>query len=193
MPPIKKFQKEEIIDTAYRIVEKEGLESINARRIAKELGCSVQPIFHNFSNMEELNEAVRDRIYKKYEEYMLSGINEASAYKNTGLSYIRFAHDYPEFFKILLMQQTNLNFSNFISDDNVDDEITKAGQKTTGLSYDEQKEFHKRVAIFAHGLACFVATRTVEFTDQEIDKLLEDTVRDMLRGMKIKGDERNEN
>lgn len=192
MPPTKKFQKEEIINSAYKIVKKEGLESVNARRIAKELECSVQPIFHNFSNMEELNEAVYEKIYKKYEEYMLSGINEERGYKNTGLSYIRFARDYPEFFKILFMQKTDLTFSNFISADKVDNEIIKVGQKLTGLSYDEQREFHKKVAIFTHGLACLVATKTVGFTVQEIDKLLGVTVWEMLKGMKIKGEDKDE-
>lgn len=188
MPPTKKFQKKEIVDTAYEIIKKEGFEKVNARRIAKELGCSVQPIFHNFSNMEELNESVKEKIYKKYEEYMLSGINEERGYKNTGLSYIRFSKDYPEFFKIMFMQKTNLTFHNFISTDSVDNEIIKAGQKLTGLPYNEQKEFHKKVAIFTHGLACLIATKTVEFTEQEIDELLGDAVWEMLRGMKAKGE-----
>lgn len=188
MPPTKKFQKEEIVNTAYELIKKEGLESVNARRIAKELGCSVQPIFHNFANMDDLNESVKEKIYKKYEEYMLSGINEAKGYKNTGLSYIRFAKDYPEFFKIFFMGKTDLTFHNFISSDSVDNEIIKAGQKLTGLSYNEQVDFHKKVAIFTHGLACLIATKTVEFTEQEIDKLLGDAVLEMLRGMKAKGE-----
>ncbi len=190
MPPIKRINKEDIINKAYDMVIENGMNSLSARRIAKELNCSVQPIFSHFSSMEELNKEVYDKIYKKYEEYMLSGINEERGYKNTGLSYIRFAKDYPEFFKILFMQKTDLTFSNFISADNVDNEIIKAGQKVTGLSYDEQREFHKKVAIFTHGLACLVATKTVRFTDQEIDKLLEITVWEMLKGIKIKGEEK---
>ena len=62
MPPTKRFQRDEIIDTAYKIVEKEGFTSVNARRIAKELGGSVQPIYHNFATMEELNKEVFDKI-----------------------------------------------------------------------------------------------------------------------------------
>lgn len=192
MPPTKKFQKNDIIDIAYKIIKKEGFESVNARRIAKELGCSVQPIFHNFSNMEELNEVVYEKIYNKYKEYMLSGINEERGYKNTGLSYIRFAKDYPEFFKILFMQKTNLTFNNFVSGDNIDIEVIKAGQKLTGFTYEKQKEFQKKVSIFTHGLACLVATKTVEFTNQEIDMLLGDTVIEILKGMRVKGEDKNE-
>ena len=35
MPPVRRFKREDIIDTAFNIVKEEGFESINARRIAK--------------------------------------------------------------------------------------------------------------------------------------------------------------
>ena len=192
MPPIVKFSKDDIINVAYDIVKKEGFNSLNARRIAKELKSSIQPIFHNFKNMEELKESVDNKIYKKYEEYMLSGINEEKGYKNTGLSFIRFAKDYPEFFKSMFMQKTDLSFKDFVDTDNVDSEVIKVGQKFTGLSYEKQKEFQKKVSIFTFGIACLVSTKTVNFSDNEIDKLLGDTVVEMLKGINVKGEEKNE-
>ena len=192
MPPIVKFSKDDIINVAYDIVKKEGFNSLNARRIAKELKSSIQPIFHNFKNMEELKESVDNKIYKKYEEYMLSGINEEKGYKNTGLSFIRFAKDYPEFFKSMFMQKTDLSFKDFVDTDNIDSEVIKVGQKFTGLSYEKQKEFQKKVSIFTFGIACLVSTKTVNFSDNEIDKLLGDTVVEMLKGINVKGEEKNE-
>ena len=58
MPPIAKISKEDIINKALNIARCENFNSINARRLAKELGCSVQPIFSNFKNMEELKRVV---------------------------------------------------------------------------------------------------------------------------------------
>ena len=106
MPPVRKFQKEDIIKAACKIIEKEGIEGVNARRIAKELGCSVQPIFHNFESMEELNKTVYEKIYNKYQEYMMSGIDQEKAYKQMGLSYIQFAKDYPEFLLPVIIFKT---------------------------------------------------------------------------------------
>ena len=79
MPPIRKFKREDIIDTAYNIVKDEGFESINARRIAKELGCSIQPIFHNFATMDELYKAVYDKISEKCREYMFRDTDKEKA------------------------------------------------------------------------------------------------------------------
>lgn len=182
MAPRRKFLKEDIIQIAYEIVKEEGLESINARRVAKELNSSVQPIFHNFATMEELKKEVYEKIYQKYKEYMLSGVEKEKAYKQMGISYIQFAKDYPEFFKIIFMQKTNLDAEKFVMADAIGDDIIKKGQLLTGLSYEEQKKFHVKVWIFTHGIATLVATKTVEFTDLEISELLEKTVREMVIG-----------
>lgn len=183
MPPARKFKKEEIIDVAYEIVRNEGFKGLNARKIASKLKCSVQPIFHNFSSMEELNKEIHLRIYEKYKEYMIAGRdNKEKAYKYMGLAYIKFAKDYPEFFKILFMQKTNLSAESIVVNDDMGNDIIKTGQILTGLSYEEQTKFHIKVWIFTHGIACLVASKTVQFTDEEIEELLENTVREMLKG-----------
>lgn len=184
MPPIPKFQKETIIEVTYQLIKEEGLERVNARRIAKELGCSVQPIFHNFSTMEDLIHEVNTKIYAKYKEYIMRGQNSEKPYKQIGLSYIQFAADYPEFFKILFMKETMLDAENFMMVDVLGNHIIKEGQKLTGLSYEEQKKFHIKVWVFTHGIACLVATKTIRFSKEEIDKLLGGTVLEMLEGYK---------
>lgn len=143
--------------------------------------------------MEELKKEVYEKIYAKYQEYMLSGIDEDKAYKKMGLSYIKFAKDYPEFFKIIFMQKTNLNVENFMMADSMGDNVIKAGQVLTGLSFEEQKQFHIKVWIFTHGIACLVATKTIKISDEEISKLLEDTVIEMIKGyINIKGENKGE-
>ena len=181
MPPIRKFKREDIIDTAYNIVKDEGFESINARRIAKEMGCSIQPIFHNFATMNELNKAVYDMISDKCREYMIKHSDKERSYKEMGLGYISFAKDYPEFFKAIFMQKTDLDAESFIMSDFIADDIIKVGQSFTGYDYEEQKKFHVKVWIFTHGIACLLATRTVKFTDEEIEELLVSTVDAMLK------------
>ncbi len=185
MPPSRKFQREDILEITYQIVKAEGIKSVNARRIAKELNCSVQPIFHNFRDMEELKSMVYEKIYETYKEFTLSKMQTTDKpYKAMGIAYIQFAKIYPEFFKILFMQQTNNKSDKFIGEDTIGKAVIESGQKTFGLSYEEQKLFHVKVGIFTHGLATLVATKTVDFTEEEIDKLLEDTVRQMVIGYK---------
>ncbi len=193
MPPIKKYDKEKVIATALKIAKKEGLDSLNARRIAKELNSSVNPIFNNFKNMDELKIAVYKKIYDIYLEYMNRDSNSKKAYKETGLNYIRFAKDYPEFFKIIFMQKTNLNAKSFITSDDAGNDVLKKGQALTGLDYETQKDFHVKVWIFTHGIACLVATKTINFSELEISNLLEATVKEMLIGFKERKNNEKDN
>ena len=64
MPPRMMFKKEDVLKIAYEIVEKEGFNGLNARRIAEELHSSVHPIFKHFQDMEELKKAVYEKIGK---------------------------------------------------------------------------------------------------------------------------------
>lgn len=184
MPPIKKVDKDDIIKVAYTIADKEEFENINARRIAKELGCSVQPIFHNFTSMEELKNTTIERIHKTYEQYMKKGSEEKFAYKGMGIAYIRFAKEHPKFFKLLFMRETNLTASNFIRADNTGNNVIRMGQILTGFDEKEQIKFHTKVWIFTHGLAMLVATNTCDLSEEEIGELLGTTVRELLIGYK---------
>ncbi len=89
------------------------------------------------------------------------------------------------------MQSTTLQAREFISVVKVGEDIIREGQKLTGFSFEEQKSFHVKVWMFTHGIACLVAMNTVKLSDEEIDKLLTETVRDMIIGYKKgKGNEK---
>lgn len=185
MPPTKRFQRDEIIDTAYKIVEKEGFDSVNARRIAKELGGSVQPIYHNFATMEELNKAVTEKIYNKYKEIMDNSTDKEKPYLAKGMGYIKFAKEYPEFFKILFMRKSALSPQEFILADKVTKEsVIQAGQSVFNLSYEEQSKLHTKIWLITHGLACLVATETIDYSENEIKELLGSSTREIIAGHK---------
>lgn len=185
MPPIKKFQRDEIINITYEIIKNEGLSSVNARRIAKELGGSVQPIYHNFETMDKLNEEVTKKIYEEFESSIKSATDKEKPYLAKGMAYIKYARDYPEFFKILFMKQTDLSPKSFIETDKATSEsIISAGQTVFGLSRVDQEDFHVKAWFLAHGIACLLATKTVEMTDKEIYELLGSATRQMMYGFK---------
>lgn len=180
----KKVQKADIVAAALEIAKTEPLDSLTARRLAQELNCSVQPIFYNFANMDELKSAALDTMYQIYLDYMAEGSHDPKPYKGMGLAYIRFARDYPSYFKLIFMNKTNLTPETFIDNDNQGNNILQHGMEFSGLDPASQKHFHLKVWIFTHGLASLVATGTVQITDAEIEKLLETTVREMLAGHK---------
>ncbi|MEY8427623.1 TetR/AcrR family transcriptional regulator [Lachnospiraceae bacterium 46-15] len=184
MPPAKKFQREDIVKAAYEIVKAEGMKDMNARRIAKELGCSTQPIYHNFNTMEELKQLVRDRIYADYVEYMAKGAKEERAYLGMGMAFIRFARDYPNFFRVLFMHESGLSLIQFIQSDATGNQVLEKGQIFSELDAEQQKEFHRKVMVFTYGLAVIAATQAVQLPDEEIRELLASTTKELLVGFR---------
>lgn len=182
MPPVRKIKKENIIESALKIIESEGINNISARRIAKELGTSVQPIFTQFESMELLTKEIYSQIENKYKAFILEASKKEKPYKTMGMVYIKFAKNYPEFFKILFMNKSMINNKNYTDSDDLRENYLKAGQSFTNFSLEEQKDFHFKVWLLTHGIACAIATKTLEMEDKEIEKLLESTVEEMLFG-----------
>lgn len=61
MPPKPKFSREDIINAAFDIVQKNGTDAMTAREVGKYLGTSSTPIFTAFNDMSELRAAVCDK------------------------------------------------------------------------------------------------------------------------------------
>ena len=57
MPAAKRISKEAIIDAAAAVLRIGGFEAINARSVAKALGCSTQPIYLSFRNIKQETQA----------------------------------------------------------------------------------------------------------------------------------------
>ena len=107
MPARKKIEKEDIIDVCLNITRKEGIDALNARKIAKALGCSTQPLFYLYENMDEIKKEVLREISKIFNQALLKSNYDQPVYKDIGVNYIRFAKDEPEFFKIMFQSKMN--------------------------------------------------------------------------------------
>lgn len=59
MPPRVRFDKQAIVQAGLNVARRGGMEALNARAIARELGSSTQPLYRELSNMEELRGEVR--------------------------------------------------------------------------------------------------------------------------------------
>ncbi len=106
MPPRIKFQREEIIDAALRIVQKQGIDAVTARQVAKELNVSVGPIFTWFDTMDALKAAVCERARARYRAYIERGLAGPIPFLGVGQQYIRFAREEPELYKLLFLTRS---------------------------------------------------------------------------------------
>ncbi len=179
MPPKIQITKEKIIETSINIVRRSGINSLNARAIAKELNCSTQPIFSNYSSMEELKKDVINSAKSLYNKYIEEGFNDPNypKYKSSGISYIKFAKEEKELFKLLFMRDR--------SNEKIEDEKESLGKiisiisSNLNISYDDAFNFHISMWLYTHGIATMIATSYLDWDWDTIDKILSDAYEGM--------------
>ena len=175
MPPKNKISREIILDAALRLVRIQGVEALNARSIALAVGCSTQPVFSNFSSMEELKLAVVEKGDEIFNQFMQRQIEQGKypPYKASGMAYIRFAKEERELFKLLYMR--NRREEKEVSQSKTDEQMDILVHNGTGLSYEEGKLFHLEMWATVHGLAVMAATDYIELDEELVSRILTDT------------------
>lgn len=176
MPPKAKISKEMIVQAALNIAREKGVESINARTVAKELNCSTQPIMYHFATIEELKREVYTEADEMHTNYILRPSEEIDPLLSIGLNYVRFAIAEPNLFRFLFQ-------SGFVREKNLltmldSDElwpVLSAVQEQLKTDIIKAKEIFVTIALFAHGYASLIANYSMDFDEQVIAAHLERT------------------
>lgn len=175
MPPRIQYTEAQMVEAAVEIVRQTGFETLNARSLAKRLGCSTQPIFRQFGDMKALKAAMLRQAGKVYNRYIdESKKRPEKPYKQAGLAYIRFAREERNLFRLLFMRnRQDEEIPPVMEDDNMD-YILSTVVDATGLTREQAYAFHLHMWVFTHGLAVMAATGYADFTEEELDGFLYD-------------------
>lgn len=88
----KTITHDQILNAAYNLVVEEGFKSFTARNIAHRMDCSTQPIYLEFTCMDDLKQAVMARI-KDFLAIEMTKSYTGDRVIDLALSYIHFAID----------------------------------------------------------------------------------------------------
>ena len=175
MPPKTKISKDDIVNKAVELVKYNGEAAINARAIAVALNCSTQPIFSNFSSMEELKIAVVDAAEIICRDYIKREIESKlyPVYKASGMAYIRFAKEEKELFKLLYMRDRA--DEEIPTENELNNQMNGIVHNATGLDDNNAKLFHLEMWAFVHGIATMFATNFLDLKWELVSRMLTDT------------------
>lgn len=175
MAPKQKITKEIILEAAFKITREMGFENVNARSLANVLGCSTQPIYSRYTNMDELKKEIYDYAAKYFDDYAINRAKERENFLiELGHAYIGFAKGEVNLFKLLFMTERLglLSFSDMYSDkDNLEVAINLS--KELEINLEEAKEVYLKIWIFNHGVATMIANETIRISDLEAEKMID--------------------
>ena len=146
-----RIDRQKILSAAVETLRKG--EGLNARSVAKTLGCSTQPIYSIFKNMDELKAELRNEAVRVQKEKVDSYFENKNIvkYKAFGMGFVKFAGDESELFRFLYMQNPNTLFNE--SKDALYEEIIAEMQKAYGFDKKQAESFHTNMSIYTYGLA----------------------------------------
>lgn len=165
MPPTVRFTRDAVLHAACQLMRREGMEALNARAIAKELGGSTQPIFRLFTNMEDLHRELILYVARQFQAHAEEDMAQSdSPYIQLCTTYLLYGRDEPELFKLLFMRD-RVSEGQY-SDQTNFDLVFNIIKKETPLDDETALRFFERTWLFIHGLAVCIATKYIPCQDE---------------------------
>lgn len=191
MPPKTKFEKDAIVDAALEVAKEKGFSGITARNVANRLQSSVAPIYVNFSTIEDLTEAVVQRVFAISEEFLAKQKGQ-SLFENIGRASLAFAREYPVLFRELSIQP-NPYIASYQTIENSMIEALSEDEAMRSWTFEERKRLLFKMRVFQMGLSVMVANGHVPswLSKQEVEELLLEVGDDVLIAQQIKRKEKS--
>lgn len=169
MPAVRKASKDEIVDAAVEVLREGGFAAINARSVAKKLGCSTQPIYFSFRNMEELKAALTARAIelhtRRVRDSLCAHEGNDSRYSSYGMGFVKFAAEERQLFRWLYLEGEQLGpYQN----DVLLPEVIAVIVEEFGYSEEAARRLHQDMIYFTYGLAILANTGHLQLTEEEL-------------------------
>lgn len=187
----KEIDKQRILDAAYKLAVRGGIESLTARNIAKAVNCSTQPIYLEFENMQDLRNQVLARISDELKSNTLQQNFTAEPLIDLDLSYLYFAKEHVDLFRAMFVDG---KFGNqMIVDTLMGLGIEKFKQQFDAEQYSDERLKHIVIAnwIAATGLATLLINKMANFTQAQMVSVLKAQIHDAMLNDRLTNVEEN--
>ena len=169
MPAVRKVSRDEIVDAAVEVLREGGFAAVNARSVAKKLGCSTQPIYFSFRNMEELKAALTARAIELHTRRVRDALRahegNDSRYSSYGMGFVKFAAEERQLFRWLYLEGEQLGpYQN----DVLLPEVIAVIVEEFGYSEEVARRLHQDMIYFTYGLAILANTGHLQLTEGEL-------------------------
>jgi AcrR family transcriptional regulator len=186
MPPKTKFTKEAIIDAAFDIAKTEGIDSISVRKVADKLGSSIAPIYVNFTDVEELKQAVLAKVHEIASQ-MIKTEYSPNPFLNIGIAGLKFAREYNVLFKDLVFNSSRYVNQVNPSSTNIMEQM-KQSHTLSGFSDEELGGILFKMRVFQLGLTVMDVNGMLpeNFDEETIIRMLESAGQDVITAARLR-------
>ena len=184
------ISKEVILESAFKMLLRDGYSTINITSLAKEIGCSTQPIAWHFGNMEGLRSELLEYclIFLK-DRFEVDCKTIAETLEATAFQYVELAFDYPNLYKYLYMsEQEGEKMATVVQSlrAEVQDKVLCMLKKEYGISIEAAGTYFKNLQLYVHGIASFTVAKVFFQSKEEVKQMIHDVSEAFLEHLKSK-------
>lgn len=167
--PDQRVSKGQVLDAALAIVREQGEAALSARSVAQRAGCSVQPIYSLFGDMQELMRQLYGHARAWVADYNRAHEHDGcNAFESNGLSHLRLARTESSLFCFLYLSP-HMEATSFeeVYESVAIDGVQQCIEELGHLSPEAARELYLHMIVYVHGMAAMLATGA-EFSDEEL-------------------------
>ena len=176
------FNKDIILSKTKEFIKEYGIDKMNVRDLCKYIGCSTQPLFKNFINMEEFKKELKVYLHKYYDSFINKIVDKDDYLYTISYAYALFASHEPNIFKALFM-------SDLAGSRTIDEVLKSSWNLDTIESIPKQYHLNKQkvsilyrdVRFYTHGLSCQIAINSIVVSDKEIKELIKKIINNLVK------------
>ena len=175
--PKAKVTKEQILDTALKIIIRDGHEALNIKTVSKEIGHSTQTVSWTFGNMKKFREEVFDYALDYVDKKMYSDSeNPIEEYGRVGVVYIYMAYDEPNLIRFLRSDEKRFQerggFGQSLNEAAMQDRYASFA-RMYGCSVEDAKAYMTDMMVYTSGLVSMILSGALKIERHEACKMLD--------------------
>lgn len=181
--PTQKITREMVVDAAFRLARERGMEGVLVKELARELGCSVQPIYTYCKSMEDLRRAVEERTAKFVREYTARRRDRRDPFRSTGLAYLQLAREEPNLYRIFFSRPQGGSWEELYRRE-ADPEMEAELAAGLGLTPGAARGLHLHMLLYTTGVGQVLSASRGEMDVDTAAKQMESAYQAFLRQAK---------
>ncbi len=168
--------RDDLLTAAFTLLQEEGIGQVTARKLAAKAGCSTQPIFRIYKNMEELMEELFIKACDFFQEYYERIPRQTvTPFVHLGNVYIRFAGEHKQLFSFIFLSESRFGKSMYDLVNGSGGYVSREIQTAAAQGCSNAGELFMKMWIFIHGAACMSLTGDYDLSEEETVRMLKDS------------------
>lgn len=171
------FTKEILLKESVEYIRNFGIDKFNIRDLSKYVGCSTQPFFKYYNNLDEFKIDLKTYLHLDYENFINKYIDKDHYLYTISYAYALYAKMEPNIFKALFI--TDLAGSRTIDEVlNTDRNIKtiEALMKEFNITKNKANKVYRDVRFYTHGIATQLCIKSINIDENELSKLISNNI-----------------